>query len=412
MHTGCRQWVLFLSCLSLGVVGCGDRILGPRGGDGEEIPSTGGPAVRVTYPYTPPDTAAWTVMLYMSGDNDLESYIVLDMENELAVTGSSADVQVVALADRHPRHDDSRGDWDDTKLFHVTRGMQATADNAVMSWGECNMGEPEVLRDFILWSKANYPARRYALYFWGHGWSWRPGWVLEDFTNNGALDMDEIASILPDIGTVDMVGFDCCNMSAIEVYYLWRDNASAASGSQEYVGMDAVDYDLCISSLTGAPSMTAEQLAVVTSQGTVNEYTWSAITLDNRFDNLITVLDAWSGALLDGLSSHRSAYQTAFRATQSFVDAPMDKDLYDMAYELRRSVADDAVDSLSLALMSAVDAAVLHEHHTSEYSGAHGVTIYHPESGTPSDDDDLVYYQTLDLSADTRWDEFVTAWIQ
>jgi len=47
----------------------------------------------------PPARAKWTVMVYISGDNDLESYVVPDIEEELAATGSTANVQVVTLAD-------------------------------------------------------------------------------------------------------------------------------------------------------------------------------------------------------------------------------------------------------------------------------------------------------------------------
>ena len=50
----------------------------------------------------PAHQAKWTVMVYISGDNDLEEYVVKDIELELAPTGSSANVQVVALADRGP----------------------------------------------------------------------------------------------------------------------------------------------------------------------------------------------------------------------------------------------------------------------------------------------------------------------
>ena len=50
----------------------------------------------------PAARAKWTVMVYISGDNDLEPYVVSDIETELAFTGSTADVQVVALADRAP----------------------------------------------------------------------------------------------------------------------------------------------------------------------------------------------------------------------------------------------------------------------------------------------------------------------
>src|SRR5215204_655221 len=96
----------------------------------------------------PPARAKWTVMVYMAGDNNLEDYVVKDIELELAPTGSSANVQVVALADRAPGYDTSRGDWQSTKLYHVTQGMLATPENAVADWGERNFGDPQTLIDF------------------------------------------------------------------------------------------------------------------------------------------------------------------------------------------------------------------------------------------------------------------------
>src|SRR5512141_1134796 len=75
----------------------------------------------------PAAQAKWTVMVYISGDNNLEDFVVSDIETELAPMGSSANVQVVALADRAPGYDTSRGDWQTTKLFHVTQGMTADA---------------------------------------------------------------------------------------------------------------------------------------------------------------------------------------------------------------------------------------------------------------------------------------------
>src|SRR5512132_640412 len=117
----------------------------------------------------PAPKAKWTVMVYISGDNNLEDYVVKDIETELAPTGSTADVQVVALADRGPGYDTSYGDWQTTKLFHVTKGMTAAPENAVADWGERNFGDKQTLIDFVTWTKANYPAQHYALYFWGHG---------------------------------------------------------------------------------------------------------------------------------------------------------------------------------------------------------------------------------------------------
>jgi hypothetical protein len=84
--------------------------------------------------------AEWTVIVSMNGDNNLERWITHDIDTELAVAGSSPEVQVVALADRgrHPIAAD--GGWTGARVFHVTEGMKATAENALADWGGIDMG--------------------------------------------------------------------------------------------------------------------------------------------------------------------------------------------------------------------------------------------------------------------------------
>src|SRR6266540_3624261 len=97
--------------------------------------------------------AKWTVMVYISGDNELESYVISDIETELAPTGSNANVQVIALADRGPEPSSGPNDWKTTKLFHVTQGMTADAAHQVADWGERNMADKQTLIDFVKWTK-------------------------------------------------------------------------------------------------------------------------------------------------------------------------------------------------------------------------------------------------------------------
>jgi len=179
----------------------------------------------------PAAQARWTIMVYMSGDNNLEDYIVKDIELELGLAGSDANVQIVALADRGPGYDTSRGNWQTTKLYHVTQGIVADAAHAVADWGERNFGNPQTLIDFVNWSKTNYPADRYALYFWGHGWNWHPGWVMEDDTDVDTLDYHELKAAIPQLGFIDVVGYDGCNMATMEIYKLWQNKATAVTGS-------------------------------------------------------------------------------------------------------------------------------------------------------------------------------------
>ena len=358
----------------------------------------------------PAQQAKWTVMVYISGDNNLEDYVVKDIELELAPTGSSANVQVVALADRAPGYDVSRGDWQTTKLYHVTTGMIADSASAVADWGERDMGNKQTLIDFVTWSKANYPADHYALYFWGHGWNWHPGYVMEDDTNADTLDLDELKAAIPSLGFIDVVGYDGCNMASIEVFNAWHGHATAVASSQEYVGWDGIEYDVVLAQLAANPNMTADQVAIATSQSAANDKTWSAIAVDSRFDALYTAVDQWSVALKNGLTANRKKYDRAFGATQNFWQAPMDKDLYDMAYEINRNVTDTNIKAKSQAVMNAVTGVVLNEHHVNGYPDAHGITIYHVSSAAGKDSNYTYYRSSVDFALNTGWDEFLDAY--
>jgi len=358
----------------------------------------------------PAAKAKWTVMVYISGDNNLEDFVVSDIETELAPTGSSANVQVVALADRGPGYDTSRGDWQTTKLFHITKGMLATPENAVADWGERDFGDKQTLIDFVTWTKTNYPADHYALYFWGHGWNWHPGVVMRDDTDNDTLDMEEVKATLPSLGFVDMVGFDGCQMASIEVQMLWHGHATAVSHSQEWVGDEGIQYDLVLAQLSKSPNMTADQVAIATTQSATSDKTWSAVAVDGRFDGLLFAVNQWSVALKNGLGSNRKKYDQAFTATRSFWQAPMDKDLYDMAYEINRRVSDQNIKNKSQAVMNAVNSVVLSERHVNAYADVHGITIYHISKATEKDSNYNYYRTTLDFALQTGWDEFLDAY--
>jgi len=357
----------------------------------------------------PAPQAKWTVMVYISGDNNLEDYVVKDIELELAPTGSNANVQVVALADRGPGYDTSRGDWQTTKLYHVTQGMIADSASAVADWGERNMGDKQTLIDFVTWTKTNYPADHYVLYFWGHGWSWHPGWVMEDDTNNDTLDYDEVKAAIPSLGFIDVIGYDGCNMASIEILKLWHNKATAVTGSQEWVGWDGIEYDVVLAQLAANPNMTADQVAIATSQSATTDKTWSAMAVDGRLTTLLTAVDQWSVALKNGLSANKKKYDSAFSATRSFSQAPMDKDLYDMAFEINNKVTDTNIKNKSQAVMDAFATVVLHERHVSQYADAHGITIYGPSRSNQKTD--FAYYLTLDFATTTGWNEFLSAYV-
>jgi hypothetical protein len=369
----------------------------------------------------PASRAKWTVMVYISGDNNLESYVISDIETELAPTGSTANVQVVALADRGPGVSSGPGDWKTTEFFHVLPGMKATLANADAAWDanhadELDMASPQTLIDFVSWSKSNYPADHYALIFWGHGWNWHPGYVMRDDTtqltnpNNFTMDYEEEKTAIPSLGFIDVVGYDGCNMASIEIFNLWHGHATAVTGSQEYVGWEGLQYDLVLPQLVANPSMTADQLAVAFAQSATADKTWSAVAVDSRLDKLLTTVNDWSIALTNGLAKNRKQYDQAFTATRNFWQATEDKDLYDMAFELNSKVNDATVKAKSQAVMNAVHSVVLFDRHANSYADTYGITIYHISKASEKDSLYTYYRSTIDFALQTSWDEFLDAY--
>lgn len=364
----------------------------------------------------PQPQAKWTFLVYMVGDNNLEKYIVPDIEKELAKVGSNADVNVLVLADRTPGYSNTAGDWTSTKLFYVTRGMKADPQYALADWGERNMGDPQTLADFLSWAKANYPADHYALVMWDHGWGWRPYQSMWDETDDDTLDQHEIAAAMQAAGPVDVLGFDACEQQMIEVQATWRNYVQVIAASQEDVWWEGFKYEDILAALQANPAMTAEQLGVKMAQ-TMADKTVSAVSLNANWDNLVTAVDQWSVALLNGLPAYRSAYDAAYARTQAVAD-PLNKDLYDAAVEIKARVSDPDIQAKSQAVLDAMNAVVLYEWHRGRYADAHGIGIFWPRLPADLDEpsspqwNDFDYYRTyLRFAQLTHWDEFLAAYV-
>ncbi|NTU80406.1 MAG: hypothetical protein HGA45_13685, partial [Chloroflexales bacterium] len=127
-------------------------------------------------PAPPARVADWTVLVYMDGDNNLESMALNDLRH-MARVGSSAQVAIVAQLDRTASEnlwdDTTAGDWVGTRRFLIQPGMEPDAAAAVQDLGEVSTGDPNTLADFLTWGVTHYPARRYALILWSHGAAWQ-----------------------------------------------------------------------------------------------------------------------------------------------------------------------------------------------------------------------------------------------
>ena len=334
----------------------------------------------------------WTVMVYLAGDNNLDSAGVIDLK-EMKKAGSTDQINVIAQFDR-------QGKDIATKRYYLRKGG-ALAKDVVGSLGETNMGDPRVLENFIQWGSKNYPAQHFLLVVWNHGNGWndenvyrvarntlkvnirRRGEVVlpakgavkgsvsirriraiggrkfrralfqssitKAVTTRGIAYDDNAQDFLDNIEMkrvllstkkflkrkVDILGMDACMMSMAEVAYQLRGSVSLTVGSEEVEPGDGWPYDRILAKLTRKPTMMPNELATTI----VNEYlasypanagvTQSACDLA-KSGGLASTVDQ----LADVLNSHLS--DATVRATivecrlqaQSY-DTPDYIDLYD-----------------------------------------------------------------------------------
>jgi cysteine peptidase C11 family protein len=425
-------------------------------------------------------TAQWTVMVYLAGDNSLDSAGTVDLL-EMKKTGSGADLKIVAQFDRAGR----KGT---TRRFLLRKGTPLASD-AVADLGETNTGDPAVLRDFLTWGIKTCPARHYLAVIWNHGAGWDDsnlytgdyfGGTPPPVTHKGYrlgrgsgslvrgpvrrgsapsvplaqaraalrrghralfgttvrrmvttraiafddqaedyLDNMELKRLLLDVKKtlgrkIDLLGFDACLMSMLEVAYQVKDAAVYTAGSQEEEPNNGWPYDRILSALAKKPSMTPAELSsrIVTSYlasyGSGDGVTFSATDL-GKVDAAAAAVNALGAALSAemGNASVRAAVQQVRSRVQEYT-APYDDyvDLVDLCDGLTKLAGSPAVTSACGRVRASVQAMVLQSGFKgSAVAHSHGCSIYFPKKKV------CALYRNLDFSKKNAWSKFIDDYV-
>ncbi len=208
--------------------------------------------------------AAWTVMVYIAADNNLEGAGLYDL-NELELVGSSPDVNLVVEIDRSAEFVDWEGDWTEGRRYYVQQDddLEVTASPVVESLGEINSGDPDTVADFAIWGITTYPAQKYMLVLWDHG----GGWIshASDDATGDDLTLTELTGALDrvvaetGIDQFEVLGFDMCLMGQAEVFQTIAPYARYGIGSQENEPGAGWFY-VFVEELVKDPSMNGAQL--------------------------------------------------------------------------------------------------------------------------------------------------------
>lgn len=400
---------------------------------------------------------AWTVLVYLGGDNDLDAAGADDLD-EMKSVGSTDDVDVVAQFDR-------AGETGRTHRYHLRKGTTLAQDR-VGSLGETNTGDPAVLEDFLLWGAGTFPSERTLVVLWNHGAGWddtdlyrealrrrgsgsTPGrsrraglvlaadiaraggrWrrtvfatsvakaadaraILFDDSARDFLDSLELKRVVAKVKAklgrrIDVLGMDACLMAMVEVAYQVRGAVDVQVGSEELEPGDGWPYAAILARLAAKPSMTARELGAAIVEAYLASYrardvvTQSALDL-SRMSDLRHAVDGLARALSAGCAHPATlvAIVRARRSTQHYDT----KDYVDLAHLCERLEAQDtgvAVADACGIVRAAVEGAVIASGSKgAPVANSTGLSIHFPEARVSP------LYAKLDFAKQGGWDAFL-----
>jgi hypothetical protein len=383
---------------------------------------------------------AWTFMVWMAGDNNLESSGLEDLA-EMKRVGTTDDVNVIAQFD-------SMSD-DHTRRFEITKGGRIERD-LVQELGETNTGDPKVAIDFFRWAIERYPAKHLLGVIWNHGsgiddtdvykgdralvrraLSGRHRRAIFSTTVAAAvssraiaydesakdfLDNLELKRVLTEVKrktrrTLDVLGFDACLMNMVEVAYQVRGTADVVVGSEEVEPLAGWPYQAVLAALSAEPEMPAKSLGKLIVDLYCKSYksddvTQSAFDL-SRLKGVAASVDALAKALSKAIrkTDEFAAVTRTLNAVQRFDTA----DYVDLGHFCRQLSKRSKIAAVKNAAIATIDTlsgkqgmVIAQGYKGTNLKNSSGASIYFPRgpvSGT---------YAKLDFAKRTAWGTFLS----
>ncbi|PIU17679.1 MAG: hypothetical protein COT18_12760 [Elusimicrobia bacterium CG08_land_8_20_14_0_20_59_10] len=413
-----KQFLTVVICLSMaaGVFAAEGKISFDQKGSVSSIISqlnNADNAGIIPLPGNPKAAKEWTVMVFVNAKNNLESYGLKDV-NEMEMVGSNDSVNVVAELGRINGYSSAEGDWKGSRRYLVQKDANASAVTSpvVMEILKSDMGSWQYLVEFINWTKANYPARKYALVIWNHGSGWSKDSSFEssrgisyDDETHHHITTPELRMALAAAGGVNILSMDACLMQMIEVAYEVKGVANYVVASEETEPGDGYTYDTMLGPLVKKPVMSEADLARVMVDAYTDHYqsinqgaTHSAIKVD-ALGSLAVRVNAFVDALI--AANDLEVAKAAKTGAQSFYYSS-NKDMYHFAKLVKDTTADAGVSARAGELMSFLENGVISHNRKfgSRYANAFGLAAYLPYSYSSA-------YDGLLWAADSKWDDLI-----
>ncbi len=271
--------------------------------------------------------AAWTVMVYLAGDNNLSSECLFAL-TEMKKANPGEDIKVVAQFDPRdeflPTHrylinrngpdstlfddiiDKAQFDSKSGEVRFQNESKNAIAlsqsrartrertDKAIRGVNDLSAlafedepvtddtdtGSPITLYNFLSFCIQEYPADHYIVVLSGHAGGTESDYLLKDESAKGSLTFNELKEVFQqlqnDLGgkPIDIVGMDNCLMSMCEICYEFRDLAQIVVGCESYSPASGWPYRQILERLNHCtkPKSKKTEIQVEAAKAIVEEY--------------------------------------------------------------------------------------------------------------------------------------------
>ena len=235
----------------------------------------------------------WTVMVYMSADNNLSEECVWSLK-EIMRAGQNDKVGIMVQLDpsatriqrfdlsanRTPRRPQKAATKPSSMLARLSKetGRSVRSLDSILRVREDTMASVKALKEFIIASKEAHPAKRYLLVLSGHGQgSIGRSFLQDDFPDPArrlrsgkrlrrgteALTMQGVRNAILSTDRVDVVGMDACGLGMAEAGFQLREATDFMVASEGFEMNTGWPYFEVLTSLYAKPDMKPEDVATM-----------------------------------------------------------------------------------------------------------------------------------------------------
>ncbi len=362
--------------------------------------------------------AKWTIIAYYDGNCDLDlskngnSWVIAEAQ-EIERVGSTDQVQVIGMVG-------SLKTGGQCKYYRLEKHENELPDQlsstVLEDLGTKDMSDKATLTNFIRFVIEEYPADHYMLMLKDHGGGWRGACIDEQ---NGAGNMMTMPTIRAALDTFhfDIIAFDACLMSMVEVAYELKDKADYLVASQFVTYAGTYGGEEWMTYLTGNPDASALDLAKKIVEACMNanerhQHTGHmAVTDLSQLDVLASKISTLGNDMVTHTGEHADEVFNAFGQThRTELDDPCFCDLREFCLKLKQEpnlktipkIVEDCDN-----VVSAINAAVPMTRTNAVGVSRGGLCIYFPYHDTLFDSTDYVQCRFQS----TTWQNFLSKFI-